>query len=77
MSERRLRGNKHIKCQRGRYGDPDCEELADVSESVNWDTGNTTGTSFFYFCNKCWTKNKKGRKQWQNKLPSFGQKKTS
>lgn len=42
-----------IRCQRGRYGDPDCTEQATICETVDWNTGNTAGTSFFYLCDSC------------------------
>ena len=42
-----------IKCQRGRYGDPDCTAQTTTCETVDWNTGNTQGTSFFYFCDDC------------------------
>jgi len=39
-----------IKCT-GNYGD--CQQNAMVCEQVDWNTGNTTGVSFFYLCDKC------------------------
>ena len=27
---------------------------ADLCEHVEWNTGNTTGISFFYYCDPCW-----------------------
>jgi hypothetical protein len=38
-----------ICCQSHRWH-PDCQELADVCHEVLWNTGNTEGTSFFYYC---------------------------
>lgn len=29
---------------------PDCDKPADLCEHTAWDTGNTRGLSFFYFC---------------------------
>ena len=40
-----------IAC-RGQYGE--CQNQADVCEHVHWDTGNTTGVSFFYSCLSCY-----------------------
>lgn len=36
-----------IRCQRA-----GCAAPADMCEHVHWDTGNTTGVSFFYFCDE-------------------------
>lgn len=30
-----------------------CRKPADVCVHVHWDTGNTTGVSFFYYCTAC------------------------
>jgi hypothetical protein len=39
--------DKHrIKC-------PHCDAPADICEHVEWNTGNTTGISFFYYCAPC------------------------
>lgn len=45
--------NARIKCAKGRFGDPNCSNQATICETVDWNTGNTTGTSFFYFCDNC------------------------
>jgi len=53
--ERKLakKDSERIKCQRNRFGNPDCNNQATISNTVNWNTGNTKGTSFFYFCKDC------------------------
>ena len=56
---RRLKNNRTIPCTRGRYGNPDCLNMADICEQVDWNTGNTQGTSFFYFCDDCHYEQKK------------------
>lgn len=50
---RTLSADSNIKCQRGRYGDPNCESKADIAEIREWQVGHTKGISFFYFCHKC------------------------
>lgn len=40
-----------IRCT-GNY--PECVAPADICEHMPWNTGNTTGISFFYFCLPCW-----------------------
>lgn len=39
-----------IRCT-GRYGE--CGEPAYACEHSEWNTGNTTGISFFYYCRPC------------------------
>ena len=33
-----------------------CTAQSDVCVHVHWDTGNTKGVSFFYYCDKCASK---------------------
>lgn len=41
-----------ITCQATVNGpcDPSCGKPATICETCHWNTGNTGGTSFFYFC---------------------------
>ena len=51
---RPVRGpGKNCVCQNGGMGkEPYCGKPAVWCEEVEWDTGNTTGISFFYFCDE-------------------------
>jgi hypothetical protein len=41
---------ERISCQ-------SCQEApADVCEHVHWNTGNTVGVSFFYYCDPCFAR---------------------
>lgn len=47
-----LKDRQRIGCQ-GLSATEDCDRKADVCDTVNWDTGNTKGISFFYSCFQC------------------------
>lgn len=38
---------------RARINCEDCPQPADVCEHATWDTGNTKGISFWYYCHPC------------------------
>jgi hypothetical protein len=45
-------GHRVKEADKARIKCHDCGKPADVCHYMNWNTGNTTGISFFYFCDQ-------------------------